>query len=78
MLLEKQDLLQYWPSDDNDSTDDELQKDAPEARLNPNSQYKTYTYVSFYCKSRLLQHIISCLDWTHQHSSSERPSTSTI
>ena len=25
--LEKKDLVQYWPSDDNDSTDDELQKD---------------------------------------------------
>ena len=24
--LEKKDLVQYWPSDDNDSTDDELQK----------------------------------------------------
>ena len=40
-LLEKEDLVQYWPSDDNDSTDDELQKDPPEAHLNPNSQYKT-------------------------------------
>ena len=45
--LEKKDLVQYWPSDDNDSTDDELQKDPPEARLNQNSQYKTYTYVAF-------------------------------
>ena len=25
--LEKKDLVQFWPSDDNDSTDDELQKD---------------------------------------------------
>ena len=25
--LEKEDLVQYWPSDDNDSTDDELQND---------------------------------------------------
>ena len=45
--LEKKDLVQYWPSDDNDSTDDELQKDPPEALLNQNSQYKTYTYVTF-------------------------------
>ena len=45
--LETKDLLQYWPSDDNDSTDDELQKDPKEALLNQNSQYKTYTYVSF-------------------------------
>ena len=45
--LEKKDLVQYWLLDDNDSTDDELQKDPPEALLNQNSQYKTYTYVSF-------------------------------
>ena len=45
--LEKNDLVQYWPSDDNDSTDDELQNEPPEAVLNQNSQYKTYTYVSF-------------------------------
>ena len=45
--LEKKDLVQYWPSDNNDSTDDELQKDPPEAHLNQNSQYKTYTYVAF-------------------------------
>ena len=25
--LEKKDLVQFWPADDNDSTDDELQKD---------------------------------------------------
>ena len=45
--LEKKDLVQYWPSDDNDSTDDELQKDPPEVLMNENSPYKTYTYVSF-------------------------------
>ena len=45
--LEKKDLVQYWPADDNDSTDDELQKDPPEALMNENSLYKTYTYVSF-------------------------------
>ena len=45
--LEKKDLVQYWPSDDNDSTDDELQKDPPEVRMNESSTYKTYTYVSF-------------------------------
>ena len=49
--LEKKDLVQYWPSDDNDSTDDELQKDPPEALLNENSQYKTYIYVAFQSKS---------------------------
>ena len=46
-LSEKQNLVSYWPSDDNDSTDDELQKDPPEAMLNQNSPYKTYTYVKF-------------------------------
>ena len=45
--LEKKNLAQYWPSDDNDSTDDELQKDPPEAILNQNSQYKTNTYIAF-------------------------------
>ena len=65
--LQTKDLVQYWPSDDNDSTDDELQKDPPEALLNQNSQYKTYIYVAFQSKSRLLQHNISCLDWTPQH-----------
>ena len=28
--LEKEKLVSYWPSDDNVSTDDELQKDPPE------------------------------------------------
>ena len=45
--LEKKDIVQYWPSDDNDSTDDELQKDPPEVLMNENSPYKTYTYVPF-------------------------------
>ena len=43
-LLEKKKLDQYWPSDDNDSTDDELQKDPPEGIMNQNSQY---TYIEF-------------------------------
>ena len=43
--LENKNLEHYWPSDDNDSTDDELQKDPPEAIMNQNSQYKTYTYI---------------------------------
>ena len=42
-LLEKEQSASYWPSDDNDSTDDELQKDSPEATLDQNSPYKTYT-----------------------------------
>ena len=45
--LEKKNLVHYWPSDDNDSTDDELQKDTPEAFLDKNSLYKTYTYIAF-------------------------------
>ena len=45
--LEKKALNSYWPSDENDTTDDELQKDPPEAFLDNNSVYKSYTYVSF-------------------------------
>ena len=44
---EKKNLLHYWPSDDNDSTDDELQEDPPETFLNQNSPYETYTYITF-------------------------------
>ena len=46
-LLEKEELVSYWPSDDSDSTDDELQKDPPEAILDQNSPYKTLTYIAF-------------------------------
>ena len=45
--MEKQRLNSYWPSDNNDDTDEELQKDPPEALLDDNYPYKTYTYVSF-------------------------------
>ena len=45
--LEKQNLTSYWPSDDNADTDEELQKDPPEAVLDDNNPFKTYTYVSF-------------------------------
>ena len=45
-LLEKEKLVSYWPSDDNDSTDEELQKDPPEAILDQNST-KTYTFTAF-------------------------------
>ena len=45
--LEKAKLVFYWPSDDNDSTDDELQQDPPEATLDENSPHKTYTYITF-------------------------------
>ena len=39
--LEKKNLVSYWPSDENDSTEDDLQNDPPEADLHPNSPYKT-------------------------------------
>ena len=45
--LEKEKLVSNWPSDDNVSTDDELQKDSPEAILDENSPHKTYTYIAF-------------------------------
>ena len=45
--VEKQNLNSYWPSDNNDDTDEEFQKDPPETLLDDNSPYKTYTYVSF-------------------------------
>ena len=45
--LEKQNLTSYWPSDECDTTDEELQKDPPEASVDNNSMYKSYTYVSF-------------------------------
>ena len=45
--IEKKNLVTYWPSDDNDPTDDELQNDSTEAFLNQNSHYKTYSYIAF-------------------------------
>ena len=45
--LEKEKLVFFWPLDDNDSFDDELQKDPPEALLDENSPHKTYTYIAF-------------------------------
>ena len=45
--LEKAKLISYWPSDDNDSTDDELHQDPPEATLDENSPHKTYAYITF-------------------------------
>ena len=71
--LEKKDVVQNWPSDDNDSTDDELQKDPPEVLMTENSPYKTYTYVSFQSEPLLLQHNISCLDWTHPYCHLRKP-----
>ena len=46
-VLEKQNLTPYWPSDECDTTDDELQKYQPEASVDNNYVYKSYTYVSF-------------------------------
>ena len=43
---EKKNLVHYWPPDDNDSTDAQLQKDPPETFLDRNSPYKTYTYIA--------------------------------
>ena len=45
--MEKQRLNSYWPSDNNDDTDEELQNDPPEALLDDNHQNKTNTYVFF-------------------------------
>ena len=45
--MEKQNLNSYWPSDNNDDTCEEFQKDPPETFLDDNSPFKTYTYVSF-------------------------------
>ena len=45
--MEKQNLNSYWPSDNNDGTDEELQKNPPETLLDDNSPCKTFTYVSF-------------------------------
>ena len=41
--MEKQRLNSYWPSDDNDDTDEELQKDPPEALIDNIYPHKTYT-----------------------------------
>ena len=40
--MEKQRLNSYWPSDDNDDTDEDLQKDPPEALIDDNYPHKTY------------------------------------
>ena len=40
--MEKQHLNSYWPSDNNDDTDEELQKDPPEALLDDNYNQNIY------------------------------------
>ena len=65
--LEKK-LVSYWPWDDNDSTDDELQKDPPEATLDENSPHKTYTYITFSSSPKIttaLAYSPSSTVWTH-------------
>ena len=54
--MEKQRLNSYWPSDDNDDTDEDLQKDPPEALIDDNYPHKTYTYVSFKYQQTPQQH----------------------
>ena len=44
---EKQNLVSHWPSDDNDSTDDELQKDPPEVILNQSPYTKPTLTLDF-------------------------------
>ena len=64
--LEKKDLVQYWPSDDNDSTDDELQKDPPKHFLTKTFKNKniltSHFKVNLDCYSTTSA--ISSLDWT--------------
>ena len=57
---EKKDLEQYWPSDDNDSTDDELQKDPPKQFITKIPHIKPI--LTSHLKSLLLQLYIACLD----------------
>ena len=45
--MEKHILDSYWPSNNNDDTDEEFRKNPPETFLDDNSPYKMYTYVSF-------------------------------
>ena len=52
--MEKQRLNSYWPSDNNDDTDEELQKDPLEALLDDNYPYKTYTLLT-----HLLTHLLT-------------------
>ena len=68
--LEKEQWVSYWPWDDNDSTDDELQKDPPEAILDENSPHKTYTYIAFWSSPKItsdtaLAYSPSSTVWTH-------------
>ena len=66
--LGKKDLEQYWLSDDNDSTDDELQKESPPKQFLNKILHIKPIHTSHF-KSRLLQLNIRCLDWTGLDSS---------
>ena len=66
--LKKPKLVSYWPSDDIDSTDDELQQDPPEATLDENSPNKTFTYITFLNSPNIttaLAYSPSSTVWTH-------------
>ena len=65
--LEKEKLDSYWPSDNNDSTNDELQNDPPEATLDENSPHIRISHSEVYRRSQ--QHpriaVIVSTVWTH-------------
>ena len=46
-IVIKQNSKFNWPSDDNDSTDDNFIDDTPEAKLNNTWSSKTHTHVQF-------------------------------
>ena len=61
--MEKQNLDSYWPSDNNDDTDEECRKDPPETFLDDNSPIQNV-------------HLRPFLIFTHQqHSSDDNPSS---
>ena len=72
-LIEKEKLVSYWPSDDNDSTDDELQEDPPEAVLHTKHLLTSHSELSFTRRSQVTQHT----DAAHHQPSGpiDRPST---
>ena len=60
--LEKKNLEQYWPSDDNDSTDDELQKDPLKQFLTKILNIRPIRTSNFEADPKLLQNNIRCLN----------------
>ena len=74
--IEKNNLVSYWPLDDNDSTDDEHQKDPPEAVLIQNSLTKLILISHF---EAIIHHQIPIATAHHQLSGPiTHPSTLTI